>query len=192
MNTKPGLTAYSATLAGVMALLMTGCDKPVVATGTPVPSTTVGTEIDDSVLTTRVKTALLEEVNIKSFDLKVETHKGEVMLSGFVDNQYQLDRALSVTRGVAGVKSVDNKVSLKSGATTVGTKVDDSITTTRVKTALLADESIKSLDIMVVTRNAEVQLSGFVNSQNQIDRAMTVARGIEGVSKVTNDMSIKK
>lgn len=64
--------------------------------------------------------------------------------------------------------------------------------TTRVKAALLADSTIKSLDITVVTRKTEVKLSGFVNNQVQIDRALEVARGIEGVTQVSNDMSIKK
>lgn len=87
---------------------------------------------------------------------------------------------------------MDNKITLKQGVATMGNKLDDSVITTKVKTALLADASIKSLDIMVVTRKGEVQLSGFVNNQGQIDRASEVAKGIEGVSKVSSDMSIKK
>jgi len=114
------------------------------------------------------------------------------MLSGFVDNQTQIDRAVTLIRTVEGVKNIDNKVSLKVGTATVGNKLDDSVITTKVKTALLADNTIKSQDIMVVTRKGEVQLSGFVNNQGQIDRAMEVARGIEGVTQVGNDMSIKK
>lgn len=192
MYKKPGLTVYNATLAGVMALFVTGCNKAADTTAPPAPSTTVGTDIDDSVVTARVKTALLDDTEVKSFDLKVETRKGEVMLSGMVDSQQQLDRAMSVTLAVVGVKSIDNKVTLKAGATTIGAKVDDSIITTRVKTALLADQTIKSLEIMVVTRNDEVHLSGFVDNQDQMDRALSVAHSIEGVKNVSNDMSIKK
>jgi hyperosmotically inducible protein len=103
----------------------------------------------------------------------------------------QIDRALAITRGVEGVKSVDSKLNLKT-ASTLGNKVDDSVVTTQVKAALLADVNIKSFDIAVVTRNGEVQLSGFVDNQGQIDRAIGVARGIEGVSSVTNQLSIKK
>jgi hyperosmotically inducible protein len=144
------------------------------------------------VVTTRVKSALLDNVDVKSFDLKVETRKGEVMLSGFVDNQTQIDRAMAITLGVTGVKSVDNKVSLKGGSTSIGNKIDDSVITAKVKTALVADTTVKSADIAVITRKGEVQLSGFVNNQGQIDRAQEVARGIEGVSSVSNDMKIKK
>ena len=192
MRTRLGLLVLSTTLAGLMTIFIAGCNKPQEMTGTPSPSTTVGTEIDDSVVTARVKSALLADPDVKSFDFKVETRKGEVQLSGFVDNQTQVDRAIAVTRGVAGVKSIENKVSLKGAATTVGNKVDDGIVTTKVKAALLADVYVKSSDIAVATRKGEVQLSGFVDNQGQIDRAIEVARGIAGVRSVGNEMSIKK
>ncbi len=155
-------------------------------------STTIGTDIDDSVITSGVKTALMGDPDIKSFDFKVETRKGEVLLSGFVDSQMQLDRAKAVTLGVSGVKSIQNNVTLKGAPTTVGNTVDDSIITGKVKTALLADAQVKSLDISVVTRKDEVQLSGYVDNQAQITRAMDVARGVDGVRRVNNEMSVKK
>ncbi len=207
MKTRFGSFALGASLAGAMALLAAGCNKapdPVPATAaaspassapsTPAvpPKTSVGTEIDDTVVTASVKSALLADADIKSFDFRVETRKGEVMLSGFVDSQSQLDRADSLTKAVAGVKSIQNNVALKTSDTTVGNKVDDGIVTAKVKAALIGDEKIKSTDITVVTRKGEVQLSGFVNSQSQIDRALLVAKGIEGVSSVSNEMSIKK
>jgi hyperosmotically inducible protein len=179
-------------MAGLVMVYVAGCSKPVESATESTASTTVGTEIDDSVVTTRVKTALLENATIKSYDLKVETRKGEVMLSGFVDNVTQMELAASVARAIPGVKGVDNKMSLKDAPTSVGNKLDDGVITTRVKASLLADERIKSLDIAVVTRKGEVQLSGFVNNQSQIDSALAVARGVEGVTHVGNEMSIKK
>jgi hyperosmotically inducible protein len=192
MKTNFGLLALGTTLAVTMTVFIAGCNKPSDATGIATPSTTVGTVIDDSVVTTSVKSALLADPDIKSFDFKVETRKGEVQLSGFVDNQTQLDRAAAVTHAVAGVKSIQNKVNLKDTATTVGNKIDDGITTTKVKAALLADVSVKSFDIAVVTRKNEVLLSGFVDNQVQMDRAIEVARAVEGVLNVRNEMDIKK
>lgn len=192
MKTRIGLPLISMALAASMALAVVGCSKTDESKGLPPPSTTVGTEIDDSVITTAVKSALLADPDVKSFDLKVETRKGEVQLSGFVDNQSQIDRATTIAQNVSGTKSVQNRVSLKGSATSVGIKVDDSIVTTRVKTALLGDADVKSLDIGVVTRNGEVQLSGFVDSQVQIDRANRLVEGVDGVSKVINELSIKK
>jgi len=192
MNTPLKLRVSGAALAGIMAALSVGCSKPADTTEAPPPSITVGTEIDDSVVTAKVKSALLDSTEVKSYDLKVETRKGEVMLSGFVDNTAQMERAMAITRAVEGVKTIDNKLSLKGPATTIGNKVDDGIITAKVKAALLADSSVKSLDIAVVTRKGEVQLSGFVNNQNQIDHAIEVARAVQGVSRVDNEMSIKK
>lgn len=192
MKSRFGMLVLSSALAGLLSGLALGCSQSSDVAGAPPAGTTIGTEIDDSVISTRVKSVLLADPDIKGFDFKIATRKGEVQLSGFVDNASQLERALAVTQAVPGVKSIDNKVSLKAAPTTIGNKVDDSIVTTQVKAALLADASIKSLDIAVVTRQGVVQLSGFVNNQTQIARAIEVAHGIAGVSSVSNEMSIKK
>lgn len=192
MNNPLGLRIVTTTLAGVMTLSMAACSKPADTTDMPASSITVGTELDDSVVTTRVKTALLDNIDIKGFDIKVETRKGEVMLSGFVNNQGQIDKAVTVAKAVEGVKTINNKLSIKDGVATVGNKLDDSVITTQIKTALLADANIKSLDITVTTHKGEVQLSGFVNNQGQIDRALEITHGVDGVTQVGNQMSIKK
>ena len=84
-------------------------------------------------------------------------------------------------------------VSCASTAKTEGTGeyIDDSVVTTRVKAAILADASLKSMEINVETFKGRVQLSGFVNSRPDIDHAVTVARAVKGVTSVTNDMRLK-
>lgn len=72
-----------------------------------------GGYIDDTVITTKVKTALLGDKNIKSREISVETFKGRVQLSGFVTSNDDAIRAVQTTRGVAGVKSVENVMQLK-------------------------------------------------------------------------------
>ena len=192
MNTRIGTLVVSTALAGATLFTLVGCDNGLQAIAAPVAGTSVGTEIDDTVITSGVKSALLADADIRSFDFKVETRKGEVLLSGFVDNQAQLDRATATAQAVSGVKKVQNNVSLRATPTTVGNKIDASLITGKVKAALLADTRIKSFDIAVVTRKDEVQLSGFVNNQDQIDRAIEVARSVEGVRTVTNEMRIKQ
>jgi hyperosmotically inducible protein len=119
-----------ATLAAALSVLFVGCGRQeeqaaqtaptsqAVTTAEPVTATqpattTVGTEIDDSVITTKVKSALLADPDIKSFDIAVETRKGEVQLSGFVDSQEQIDQAIAVAQKVDGVTSVGNAMSIK-------------------------------------------------------------------------------
>lgn len=177
------------TLASALCLVLAGCGK----SQPDAPArTTVGMEVDDTVVTTKVKSALLADPDVKSFDLKVETRKGAVQLSGFVDSQAQIERAATVTRGVAGVSSVENNLGLKAPNTTVGSTIDDGIITSKIKSALLADPNVKSFDIAVATNKGTVQLSGFVDNQAQIDEALAIAGKVEGVTHVGNEMSIKK
>jgi hyperosmotically inducible protein len=193
MKTQPTRLLLASTLALVAATVLLGCTKtPEAATVPPAPAITVGTQVDDSVITASVKSALLADETIKSFDLRVETRKGTVQLSGFVDNQAQIDQALALARGVAGVATVENGVTLKGPPVTVGTRIDDATVTGRVKSALLADPGIKSLDISVLTLKGEVQLSGFVNNQGQIDQATQIARTAEGATGVKNELTIKQ
>jgi hyperosmotically inducible periplasmic protein len=193
VDTPPPKSALAAIACTAALLLAAGCDSTQTNAQPGAPAAvSVGTTIDDTVVTSKVKSALLADPDVKSFDLKVETRGGEVMLSGFVGNQAQADRAIQVARGVEGVKVVSNKMDLKEGAATVGNDVDDGIITAKVKSALLADPNIKSFDIAVVTRKGEAQLSGFVDTQVQIDHATELARAVEGVKSVANGMSVKK
>ena len=83
--------------------------------GCAATSTTEGTGgyIDDSVITTKVKSAILDEPTLKSAEINVETFKGVVQLSGFVSSRAAVDKAVEVTRQVKGVTSVKNDMRVK-------------------------------------------------------------------------------
>ena len=72
-----------------------------------------------------------------------------------------------------------------------GQYIDDTVITTKVKAAVFEDPSLKSAESNVETFKGEVQLSGFVSSQDAINRAVTLARGVEDVAGVTNPMQLK-
>jgi osmotically-inducible protein OsmY len=72
-----------------------------------------------------------------------------------------------------------------------GEYIDDAVITTRVKAALFDEPVIKAHEINVETFKGVVQLSGFVSSQNEINRAVEVASGVSGVTSVKNDMRLK-
>jgi len=72
-----------------------------------------------------------------------------------------------------------------------GEYVDDSVITTKVKSLLAADDFLKSFQISVETYKATVQLSGFVSSQQAVDKASEIARGVKGVTSVKNDLIVK-
>jgi osmotically-inducible protein OsmY len=72
-----------------------------------------------------------------------------------------------------------------------GEYVDDSVITAKVKAAIFNDSALKVNEINVETFKGTVQLSGFVRSQADIDKAVEVARKVAGVKSVKNDMRIK-
>jgi len=72
-----------------------------------------GEYVDDSVITTKVKAAILQEPTLKVAEINVETFKGVVQLSGFVGSQADINTAVRVASGVGGVKSVKNDMRLK-------------------------------------------------------------------------------
>ena len=69
--------------------------------------------------------------------------------------------------------------------------VEDSVITTKVKAAIFNEPTLKSAEINVETFKAVVQLSGFVNSSSDMNRAVEVTRGVTGVQSVKNDMRLK-
>jgi osmotically-inducible protein OsmY len=72
-----------------------------------------GEYVDDSVITTKVKSLLAADDFLKSFQIGVESFKGVVQLSGFVNSQKAVDRAVEITRTVNGVKSIKNNLIVK-------------------------------------------------------------------------------
>jgi osmotically-inducible protein OsmY len=72
-----------------------------------------------------------------------------------------------------------------------GEYVDDSVITTKVKSLLAADDFLKSFQIGVETFKGTVQLSGFVASQQAVDKAGEIARSVKGVTSVKNDLVVK-
>ena len=72
-----------------------------------------GEYVDDSVITTKVKAAILGEPSLKVAEINVETFKGVVQLSGFVTSSAMANKAVEITRQVSGVKSVKNDMRVK-------------------------------------------------------------------------------
>lgn len=72
-----------------------------------------------------------------------------------------------------------------------GEYVDDTVITAKVKSAILGEPTLKSAEINVETFKGVVQLSGFVNSRHDINKAVELARSVKGVTSVKNDMRVK-
>lgn len=93
-------------LSVVLLASVMGCGATRTSAGT-------GEYVDDSVITTKVKAGVFNDSSLKVNEINVETFKGVVQLSGFVTSQADVDKAVEVARGVAGVKSVKNDMRVK-------------------------------------------------------------------------------
>ena len=154
-----------------------------------------GENIDDRIVTGRVKAALIADPETKAREIDVETFRGVVQLNGFVDNATERTKAASVARNVNGVKEVRNNLQVGTkdpDKSTVVAKVDDSVITGKVKAALLADSVTNGMQVNVETQDGVVQLSGFVNTAEQRTKAAELARGVEGVRSVKNSTEVKQ
>lgn len=92
--------------AALGLLLVTGCAAIN-------DDTTIGEAIDDSVITTKVKAALVEDEELSALEISVETSRGVVQLSGFVDDQSDIPRATQLAGDIDGVVSVRNSLILQ-------------------------------------------------------------------------------
>jgi osmotically-inducible protein OsmY len=165
-----------------------GCSSSPTKEGT-------GEYVDDAAVTAKVKAEILQAPSLKSSEIKVETFKGVVQLSGFVGSQAEVSTAAEVARTVKGVTEVRNDVKIKSASNSTqegaGEFVDNAAITAKVKAELFKDSSLKSAEISVETFKGVVQLSGFVGYQSEADTAAKLAAKVEGVKSVKNDIRIK-
>ena len=97
----------------ISCLVMFMLTATFVACGSTPKQESTGDYVDDSVITTKVKSLLLGDDFLKSFEISVETRKGVVELSGWVGTQDAVNKAGHIARGVAGVKSVRNNLIVK-------------------------------------------------------------------------------
>lgn len=99
----------------------------------------------------------------------------------------------STSPGAAGKPGMADSTTkpTDSSSTTVGEKMDDTVITSKVKTALMADPDIKGMNINVTTTKGEVKLEGKVASEEQVKKAMEIAREVEGVTGVQNNLQVK-
>jgi len=152
-----------------------------------------GEQVDDSVTTGRVKAALIADPTTKAHQIDVETFKGTVQLNGFVDTAASKDRAGEVARNTKGVTKVQNNLTVNNnGSRTAGEVVDDSAITAKVKAALAGDSRTKAHQVNVETRDGVVQLSGFVDNSEAKSTAEELAKSVDNVKSVDNELSVKK
>jgi len=194
-------TLLAAALAATFAL--TACEKPVpegqlsnsAAADAPKDSATLGAAIGDTGITAKLKGRLSSDSRLDGSDISVETNNGVVTLSGTAKAGAAKEAAEELARSVEGVEGVDNKIAAPTAldtfvndadkaANTAGEAITDTVITTKLKAALIADETTKGTAINVTTNDGQVTLSGEVASGAEREKAISIATRTDGVKKV--------
>jgi len=147
-------------------------------------------DANDGYIAATIKAALLDNRNTSGTRINVDSHQGVVQLSGFAGSEAEKAAATKVAQGVDGVTKVVNNVAI-APPTSMGTKLDDSLITGKVKAALMDAADVKSLQINVETRAGVTQLAGYVASEAMKAKAGQIAAGIDGVKSVDNVLVVK-
>lgn len=146
----------------------------------------------DAGLTASVKSALISNKDTKASQINVETQQGVVQLSGFVDSEAAKRSAEATAQSVAGVAEVDNKLLIRDAKRSSGQAVDDTVIAAKVKGEIAGKAGLgTAADVNVEVNSGVVELSGFVPTAAEKAKAGEVARGINGVKDVENNIALK-
>lgn len=178
----------------ILSLIISGCAPAVIgagATGAYKAGTderSMGTMVDDSSISSKVKIELISAPDVKARKIDVDVLNGVVTLTGIVESESEVRRAEEIALGVEGVKSVTNYLSV--GSRTMGQVIDDKIIVGRINKDLIAEPNMRSLNIDVDSNNGVVTLTGIVTSKELKNRALEIARDTEGVVQVIDNLQV--
>lgn len=186
-------------IAATLGLGAAGCDNAADQSSKQAGATQ---DITDTAITAGVKAKLALARDLDSSDITVATANGTVTLTGSVNDAAARSAAETATRSIAGVTSVNNRLSVSSPSVAAAAKstgeaamatgdaaaqaVSDTWITTKIKSVLLADSEAKGLDVHVDTKDGVVSLEGALATQAAVDHVTTLAQGVEGVKRVNS------
>jgi hyperosmotically inducible protein len=152
----------------------------------------IPSRVADAETTARVKTALIANRATKATQINVETLEGVVQLSGFVDSEMARQAAVSTARSIGGVSEVQDRLLIRDAGRTAGQAIDDTVIEAKLKSELAGSAGLgMASDVIVEVYSGIVELSGFVPTHDQKNRAAEIARRISGVMDVKNNITVK-
>jgi osmotically-inducible protein OsmY len=166
---------------GALVLLLTfGCSS----------TQTVGEEIDDATITTKVEAKLTGDPEVSAFNVDVDTNDGVVRLSGEVEKPEAKAEAEKLARETEGVRRVINDITVGPGRD-AGDRLSDTEITTKIKAKITGDGDLSPFNINVDTKDGVVTLRGTVKSMESKQEAERIARETSGVKKVDNMLQVE-
>lgn len=193
----PGLPKFSTNILLLSTLLMlNGCVAPIIMGGAAAAGIMatrekgIGGTVSDSNVCTKVKMSLYNFSAVLHAQVSVSVQNQEVLLTGVVQDTSWPAEAERLAKSVDGVKNVINNIETE-GEEGLGSMISDSWITTRIRSSLLFEKDLYSLNYAVETVNGVVYLTGIGQDEAEINRVVEVARNVGGVKKVVNHVKIK-
>ncbi|CDH07474.1 putative periplasmic protein [Xenorhabdus bovienii str. oregonense] len=181
---------FSLLIVFCSVMLLQGCigaavvGSAAIATKAGSDPRSIGQQVDDGTLEARVSNAISKDPQIKAqARIIVTVYQGRVLLTGQSPDLQLADRAKQLASKVEGTEVIYNEVR-QGNPVDLGTASVDTWLTTKVRSKILASDSVKSSNIKVVTENGEVFLFGIVTRQEGTDAAK-IASETSGVKRVT-------
>ena len=148
-----------------------------------------GRMMDDSTITARINSAMIKDDVVKAHQVDVDTIGGHVTLTGVVKTRKESQRAIQIAGHETGVKSVRNNLQI--GEKTWSESFNDKWLGSRIKSKLIAEPEIRSLNIDVDVHKGIVTLTGVVGDTYQKKRAIQIAKATEGTRRVVDNLKVK-
>lgn len=181
---------------GIAALLTFGA-APVAAQSTQPPASKMSVnKPSDKTLSDRINKRLDADVSLKKYTVDAAVDSGVATLTGTVATATQRTRATTLSR-IAGITKVDNKIVVDPKVPTTmlsktGEVITDAWITTKVKAQFIGVDALKDSNINVDTTDHVVTLKGTVVTEAGRAKAMEIAKGTEGVTKVVDTLKLGK
>lgn len=153
----------------------------------------IGGAWSDSQISTSLKTKIYQYDRDAHRRVGVNVQDGEVLLTGSLPNQKMIDKVEQITWSIKGVKKVINDIGVNADDSLgVGEAASDGLVTTRIKSKILFDGDIKSINYSIKTVGGVVHVMGIAQNQVELDKVLNVARNTAGAKKVVSYVKIKE
>jgi osmotically-inducible protein OsmY len=153
-----------------------------------------GDQLADSWLTTKIQAQYFADDDIKARYINVSTRDGIVTLSGRVESAESKEQALQIARNTDGVRQIQDRLLIGLAQARDGSapeQMDSAWITTKIQAKYFADPAVNGRDINVTTTNGVVTLTGRVESQQEKQQAVAIARGTDGVANVDDRLVVQ-
>lgn len=152
---------------------------------------TVGTFVDDSLISAKLKNVYFNTNENIFFNVDVEVNEGRVLLTGTVNSSDIRIEATRTAWSIDGVKTVINELQI-SDSDNILDYADDLVITTKVQARLLLAKDINNLNYNIDTVNRVVYVIGIAQNKNELESVLKIIRKVFGVEEVINYVRIKE